>query len=42
MKIQIKKQEDESTEGFKRGDLLEGFKGVFTFAQIISCTIALM
>jgi hypothetical protein len=41
MKIQIKKQ-DEATESFKRGNLLEGFKGVFTFAQVISYTIALM
>jgi hypothetical protein len=30
MKIQIKKQEDKASEGFKRGDLLEGFRdGVY-------------
>jgi hypothetical protein len=29
MKIQIKKQEDEELEGFKRGDLLESNGGIY-------------
>jgi hypothetical protein len=40
MKIQIKAQEDKVSESFKRGDLLEGFKGgiyLCTDNQLYQC-----